>query len=179
MSHLSFQYFFFLSARGEGGAHFKSVAAEIKTWWRVPECMFARKKEQRWGRGLNLYLGVSFSMSVRCLRGGAGVLTGQSHLYTDTLTLHTEAAGSSFALFMKWCHYLLFYKHVCVHPRQACVHVCLHWWVKKRKIKTDKETVANEEGTIQRKTCCWYYTWVQKNSLTIRDRMKDWEERSI
>lgn len=83
-------------------------------------------------------------MSVRCLRGGARVLTGQSHLYTDTLTLHTEAAGSSFALFMKWCHYLLFYKHVCVHPRQACVHVCLHWWVK--KIKTDRQRNRRQWG---------------------------------
>lgn len=125
--------------------------------------MYVCEKERRpeRGEGIKPVPRGLFSMSVRCLRGGAGVLTGQSHLYdTDALTLHTEAAGSSFALFMKWCHYLLFYtlpgkeQRVCVHPRQACVHVCLHWRVKKRKIKTDKETVADEEGTIQRKTCC-------------------------
>ena len=40
MSHLSPLYFFSHTASGKGGAHCKSIAFEIKTWWRVSEqCM--------------------------------------------------------------------------------------------------------------------------------------------
>lgn len=72
MSHLYRLYFFFLSASGEGGAHCKSAAAEIKTWWRVSEkcmcvevcvcvcCVCVKKRIKERKRGLNLYLGVSF-----------------------------------------------------------------------------------------------------------------------
>lgn len=90
--------------------------------------MFGRKKKRK-GKGIKPAPRGLFSESERRWGGGAGVLTGQSHLYDmDALTLRTEAARSSSALFMKWRYYLLFYtlagnkkQRVCAQPAEACV----------------------------------------------------------
>lgn len=159
MSHLSFLYFFFLSARGEGGAHFKSVAAEIKTWWRVPECMFARKKEdQRWGRGLNLYLRVSFPCqwgaweeAQECWQGSLTCIRTHSRYTQKQLAhlLHYLWNGAIISCFTPCQEKSTVF--ACTQDKRACMFVFIGELRKEKSRQTKKPSPMKKEQSRERR----------------------------
>lgn len=101
MSHLSPLYIFSLSASGEEGTHWTSIASEIKTWWRVSEqcvcygvCCKQRIKPPPWG-GLFRCQGGAGEEKLECWQGS---LTLAWYGHTNTIRTTQTHKGSRFVL---------------------------------------------------------------------------------
>lgn len=186
MSRLSFLYFSFLSASGEGGAHFKSVAAEIKTWWRVPECMFARKKEeQRGGRGLNLYLGVFFPCqwgaweeAQECWQGSLTCMIRTHSRYTQKQPahlLHYLWNGAIISCFTPCQEKSSVF--ACTQDKRACMFVFIGELRKEKSRQTKKPSPMKKEQSRERRVVDITHGCRPDDSR--QKSMKDWKERSV